>query len=227
MIGELLTAVPAIYGMLQGRPKAPKYVPMGPDRSEYINQILADANDPRSEIWRLASERANAEMSAMLGRTGLAGGSSLGQQASMNMNTELAAKWLENSLQRRRDAMQTATSYDSMRSGIAQQMYQSDMDRYKDANDRQSSTIGGIASLIGSGLGYHQKNRELADAEKRTDLYRQIASGYTPQSFGGGVGHYSTPVAPVAAPPSSGYQMGAPTSYPSYLGNYTFDNPFR
>lgn len=146
-------AAPLIAGGLTKRGKAPSFQYTGPDRSEYIDQLLSSAFNPDDRLMNLASERANEAAARGMASRGLLG-SSLGQQSLAATNASIANKFLEGEMQRRMQALESARGFDALRAGIDKANYQSQMDQYNADMEGKNNLISGVAGVAGTGLGY-------------------------------------------------------------------------
>lgn len=191
-------AAPFIAGAFTKRPKSPSYQYTGPDRSHYIDQLLESGFNPQSELYNIATERANEDITRRLAMMGM-GGSSLGQQAQAMTQAALANKFLEGEMGRRQAALETARGFDALTAGADAQRYQSDLAKYQSQVEGNQNLISGIAGLAGTGLGYLGQS-QIAD---QMNLNRQMMRDYlfpkaAPVPFGGGPSM------------SSGVYMGTP-----------------
>lgn len=156
-------AIPYVVSAMQKKPSmpgAPNAVSL-PDRSAYVNQLLDTAYNPNSSTWLLASKEAEDQVARALGRQG-AMGSSVGNQTMSNVQTALAAKWLEDAVSRQEGALNTAIGYDRAQAGQGSEnsrdAYNYAMDAYKNKVAENTAQVQGISNLVNAGVGaYNQQ----------------------------------------------------------------------
>lgn len=171
---QLAAAVaPSLIGMMQRRPSMPGFGYAAPDRESYVRQILSTGFNPQDEIYQLAMDKALSGVNTNLARSGLAGSSLYGQMQSMTA-ADLANKFLEGELNRRRLALDSAVQYDRSRLGPAEAAYNAQIAGYRDEMGRGSAMLGGIGNILGA-VGQHY-GQEQARQERAADrqLFRDI-----------------------------------------------------
>lgn len=167
-------ALPYVAAQFQDKPKAPTYSPppgsMPTDRSREINELLDMARNPNSKVFEMASGAANENVNRLLARTGM-GGSSIGAQVSANMNATLAAKFLEEEMNRRQLALGTALQYDQMVANAARGDYnaqfQAEMDAFNRKRADNAAAIQGLSGIAQAGVGMYLQQQARNDLTAR------------------------------------------------------------
>lgn len=177
-------ALPYVLSAMQRRPDMPQYQPQAQltDRSKYIDQILNAGFNPQADIYKQASDVVADRISREMGRQGL-GGSSIASSSMSNALADLANKYLENELQRKTQALNTATTYDLNRAnfqrGLDDAMYNANMAGYQDRTARQASAVQGLAGMAQAGLGLYQQNQMM---NQRQQNFERMMNAYQPMS---------------------------------------------
>lgn len=194
-------AAPVVAGALMPRPGVPGYMGrqkfMTPEEERYYNEYLQSAFSPQSQLQMLASQQAQSNMAAQLARMGL-GGSSLAISAQAANQADLANKFLERELARRKMGMDAIYNKAQTELGIGNSMRQSAMDKYEADMAAKKAMLGGIGSAAGMYVGY-QGRQNIADqlAANRGAFMNAM---YPPAPYFPEV-QYGAPV-PTAAPTS-------------------------
>ena len=152
-------------GFLSDKPERESFSgPRRPDRSNELNQMMGDAFNPQSNLYRLAQEQYANNMQSQLARMGMSG-SSLGIQAQQSGSANLANKFLENEMNRRRQALMTEADYYNSENKNAQIRHSAGNTDYGyDLND-----AGSVVRSIGNlGSTFRENNRW----DQMMDLYK-------------------------------------------------------
>lgn len=208
-------AVPTVASMFFGggggsAPAGPDYSQIlalinSPEMRKYREQMLNNAFNPQSDLFRTASDQAYAQANRAAASRGL-GTSGAGLGFVQSAQTNLANKFLENETQRQIQAYNAATNSitgiaNSM-TGMANNQYNADMARWQAQQDYNAGIAGGLGGIVRAGLsayGTEVQNRNLAN------MMSNIASR-TP-GYGGGT--------------AAAYVGGQPI----YGGNYNYGLP--
>lgn len=176
-------ALPYVLSAMQRRPDMPQYQPTAQlaDRSQYIDQILNAGFNPNADIYKQASNVVADRVSREMGRQGL-GGSSFASGAMSSALTDLANKYLENELQRKTQALSTATNYDmnqaNFQRGLDESMYNAQMAGYQDRMQRQNAATQGMAGLAQAGLGIYQQQQLMDQRQQNFDRMMNTPYSY-------------------------------------------------
>lgn len=228
-----LTAAPYLAQALFGdHPQMPGPSPVAnvklPDRSGYQNQILSSGFDPHSELYRIATERAMANINNNLANRGM-GNSSMGVAAQAHSQSELANAFLESELQRRIQAFQAATGYDiagaNVQMGVANAQNADAWKRYDASNKENQQMWGGIQGLFQAGAsaygGYQQQGiaadaRAQAQANFDKEMFYKYGAPYSsPQKASTG-GYIDSGIANMGSQPAPQYGLGMNTQLPMW-----------
>lgn len=189
-----------------------------PDRSKYQAALLDTAFNPQSDVYQMASNRAMDLVNRDLANKGL-GHSSFGNQAVSSAQADLAAKFLENEMQRRIQAYNAVTGYDiakaNQQQGVAGQQWNENLANYNLNAQKEDALYQGVGNLAGIGANYYggvQQQNQIdamnAQNQKNQDRYLSILDRSQAQG------------------PSGGYTSYSPTAYNGYLGDYNLRNPY-
>jgi len=171
---------PVIGGALTGRPDAPEFQMQDLGQREYIDEMLRMAADPQSEVQQLARDQAMGGLDRRAARSGLAG-SSLANQTYSMQSADMANKFLENELSRRRQAMGAFNQYKQAEMGLGSKMYDSQMNQYKADLASKQGLIKGIGAAASAGAGMYSEGLQRDAMNNMADSYRTMYSPRLPQ----------------------------------------------
>ena len=184
-----LAAAPYVIAAMQDKPKAPSAPALrNPvNRDAQVNDLLGSAYDPNNAVWQRASAMASEQVNRALAHQGLAGSSIGGQLHSMTQS-DLAAKWLQDQVQRKSQALNAVSGYDNGQVGgynsNANAAYNFEMDAYNRAMGANAAQVQNISGLASAGLqAYNQQ--QIMDRYKQMNQ-PQVYQG-TPQMLNYGV----------------------------------------
>lgn len=184
-------AVPTVASMFFGggggsAPAGPDYSQIlalinSPEMRKYREQMLNNAFNPQSDLFRTASDQAYAQANRAAASRGL-GTSGAGLGFVQSAQTNLANKFLENETQRQIQAFNAATNSitgiaNSM-TGMANNQYDADMARWNAGQDRTAGIVGGLTGMAQAGLSAYGRQNEMDRLERMMSNFANRTPGY-------------------------------------------------
>lgn len=188
-------AVPAITSMFMGgnsRPSGPDYSQVmaylnSPEMIGYRNKLMDTAFNPNTDLLNTAMSRSMASGNRLAASRGL-GTSGAGLGFIQNAQNDLANKFVENEFQRRLQAYQAVTGaaqgQAQMGMNMANNMYDSNMARYKDEQDARAGFIGGVGGLVNAGISAYNYGKEKDALSGMMNNYASRTPGYAGSVYG-------------------------------------------
>lgn len=177
-------AVPLIMDAMKGKPDMPQMAAISrPDRSNYINQLLASGFDPQSEIYSLAAKEMSNQVNRQLALLGLTN-SSYGMGMMNDAQSDLARKFAADAFQKQLQAMTMVSNYDNaivnQQMDQNQALYNAAMGNYNAQMGDRNSQIQGWANLAGTAAGAYTSHQE----QKRIDAQRAEDRAFFERIYG-------------------------------------------
>ena len=196
----LAAAVPTVAGLFMGsgpsRPAAPDYSQIlalinSPEMKMYREQMLRNAFNPQSDLFRIASDQAYAQANRAAASRGL-GTSGAGLGFVQSAQTDLANKFAENELQRQIQAFNAATNsitgVANPMMNMANQSYQAQLGDWENQQQSRAGFISGLAGMANAGLSAYNQRNTMNELKDMMSGYGSRTPGYGgPAGYVGGV----------------------------------------